>query len=137
MTAARQIKAAVIAYLGECDLDADISIVDADARAEIELPTLAVAVSGMEAHSTALNMVHRAEVSITLRSHAGDETETDIQTWSDQIESALHDSSGLAAVFSNAGLTVYEWTYAGAQTEWDEATSEVTFSASVLVQRQG
>jgi hypothetical protein len=137
MTAARLIKAAVIFYLGECELDEDISIVDADARAEIELPTLTVAVESMEPHSIALNMVHRAEVSITLRSHPGDDTETEIQTWSDQIESALHDSSGLAAVFSNAGITVYEWTYAGAETEWDEATSEVTFSASILVQRQG
>ena len=137
MTAARQIKAAVITYLGECDLDDDIAIVDADSRAEIALPTLAVAVSGMEAHSQALCMVHRAEVSITLRSHSGDESEDSIQTWADQIESALHDCSGIAAVFSNANLAVYEWTYAGAETEWDESTSEITFSASVLVQRQG
>jgi hypothetical protein len=137
MTAARQIKAAVIAYLSECELDEEIAIVDAEARTVIELPTLAVAVSSAGAHSTALNMVHRAEVAITMRSHAGDETEDCVQTWADQIESALHDSSSLSAIFSSAGLTVYDWTYAGSDTAWDEATTEITFSASVLVQRQG
>ena len=137
MTASKQIKTAVLEYLAERELDSEISIVDADKRAEIALPCLAVAVEGIEAHSQALSMVHRAAVSITLRSHAGDETEDSVQSWSDQIESALHDSSGLAAVFSNAGLTVYEWTYGGAQTVWDESISEITFSAEVLVQRTG
>lgn len=136
MTASRQIKAAVIDYLKQCGLDADIAIVDADQRAAVALPCLAVSVESMEAHSQALSMVHRATVEVSLRSHTGDDTETDFQTWSDQIESALHDSSGLAAVFSSGGLTVYEWTYAGSDTEWDESTSEVTFSAAVLVQRE-
>jgi len=135
MTASQQIKAAVIDYLTECGLDESISIVDADSRAEIALPILAVDVPSMEAHSTALSMVHRADVELTLRSHVGDDSESDVLAWSDQIESALHDSSGLAAVFSDASLTVYEWTYGGSKTEWDEATSEVTFLASVLVQR--
>ena len=135
MTAARQIKAALMTYLGECSLSDALAIVDADSRAEIALPVLSVAVTGIESHSQALSMVHRASVNITLRSHSGDETEIDIQAWSDQIESALHDSSSLAAALSTAGLTVYEWTYNGAETEWDEATSEVTFSASVMVQR--
>lgn len=135
MTANRQIKNALIDYLTECNLDEYLTIYDAEQRAQIELPTLAVGVSGMEAHSQALSMVHRADVVITLRSHAGDDTETDVDTWSDLIESALHDSSKLAAVFSNAGLTVYEWTYAGSETTWDESTSEVAFTASVLIQR--
>lgn len=137
MTASQQIKTAVIDYLSECGLDESISIVDADSRAEIELPVLAVDVPSIEAHSTALSMVHRADVELTLRSHVGDDSESDVLAWSDQIESALHDSSGLAAVFSDAALTVYEWTYGGSKTEWDESTSEVTFTASVLVQREG
>lgn len=137
MTAANKIKSAIITYLDQCGLDESITIVDADSRAELALPTLAVDVSGMEAHSQALSMVHRAEVSLTLRSHTGDDAEADVLAWSDQIESALHDSSGLAAIFSDAALTVYDWTYSGAQTEWDESISEVTFSASVLVQREG
>lgn len=137
MTASQKIKTAVIDYLTECGLDESISIVDADSRAELALPTLAVDVPSIEAHSTALSMVHRAEVQLTLRSHTGDDTEADVLAWSDQIESALHDSSGLASVFSDAALTVYEWTYGGSKTEWDESTSEVTFTASVLVQREG
>jgi hypothetical protein len=135
MTASRKIKTVVMDYLGQCGLDEGISIVDADSRAELALPTLAVDVPSMGAHSTALSMVHRAEVELTLRSHTGDDTETDVLAWADQIESALHDSSGLAAIFSDAAMTVYEWTYGGSKTEWDESTSEVTFSASVLVQR--
>jgi len=137
MTASNKIKSAVIAYLGQCGLDENISIVDADSRAQITLPTLAVDVPSMDAHSQALCMVHRAEVVLTLRSHVGDDAEADVLTWSDQIESALHDSSGLADVFSDAALTVYEWTYGGSETDWDESTSEVKFSASVLMQRQG
>jgi len=122
-------------YLAQCGLDESLTIADADARAEMTLPVLAIDVSGMEAHSQALAMVHRAEVVITLRSHTGDDSEADVLAWSDQIESALHDSSSLAAVFSDAEMTVYEWIYAGSTTEWDESTSEVIFSASVLVQR--
>ena len=137
MTAARQIKAVLIEYLEGCELDAEISIVDADRRSGFDLPVLAVSVAGIEAHSQALSMVHSADVTITLRSHSGDETEADILAWSDSIESALHDSSSLAGVFSNAEMTVYEWIYAGSETSWDESTSEVTFSASILVQRIG
>jgi hypothetical protein len=135
MTASQKIKTAVMDYLAECGLDESISIVDADSRAELSLPSLSVNITSMDAHSQALFMVHRAEVELTLRSHTGDDAEADVLTWSDQIESALHDSSGLAAVFSDAALTVYEWTYGGSKTEWDESTSEVTFTASVLVQR--
>jgi len=135
MTAAKKIKNAIIAHLGTCELDPDISIVDADIRAELELPTLAVAVRSIDSHSQALNMVHRADVEIILRSHTGDETESNVQAWADQVESALHDSSSLVATFTDDDMTVYEWTYNGAQTEWDESTSEVTFAASILVQR--
>ena len=137
MTASQQIKSAVLDYLNECTFDESISIVDADTREVMTLPTLAVDISSMEAHSQALSMVYRAEVEIVLRSHTGDDTEADVLAWADQVESALHDSSGLAAIFSDADLTVYEWTYGGSTTEWDESTSEVRFSASVLVQRQG
>jgi hypothetical protein len=137
MTASKKIKTAVMEYLSGCGLDESISIVDADSRADLVLPSLAVDVPSMDAHSTALSMVHRAEVELTLRSHVGDDAETDVLAWSDQIESALHDSSGLAAIFSDAAMTVYEWTYGGSKTEWDESTSEITFSASVLVQREG
>lgn len=135
MTASQQIKAAVIEYLNECTFDESISVVDADSRAQLDLPILAVDISSMDAHSQALSMVHRAEVEIILRSHTGDDTEADVLAWSDQVESALHDSSALAAIFSDASLTIYEWTYGGSTTDWDEATSEVTFTASVLVQR--
>ena len=135
MTASNQIKSAVMEYLIQCGLDESIAIVDADSRAELTLPSIAVDVGGMEAHSNAISMVHKAEVTLTLRSHVGDDAETDVLAWSDQIESAMHDSSSLAAVFSDAAMTVYEWLYGGAQTQWDESTSEVKFTASVMVQR--
>lgn len=135
MTAARQIKAAVISYLESCDIDDDLTIADADQRGELSLPVLAVNVESMEAHSEALSMVHRADVTITLRSHAGDETEAEVLAWSDQVESALYDRSAVADIFTSAGLTVYDWIYAGSTTEWDESTSEVVFSAQALVQR--
>lgn len=137
MTSTNQIKQALIAYLETCGLNESISIKDADARAEIQLPTLAVDIPGVEAHSVELPMVQRAQIEIILRSHVGDDTEDDVLEWSDQIETALHDISALRGVFSDASLNVYEWIYDGAKTDWDEATSEVTFSANILVQRLG
>lgn len=133
----KKIKQAAIDYLTACEIDDDLLVVDAEIRTEIELPCIAVKVESMEPHSSALSMVHRAEVSLTLRSHPGDDTEDTFNGWADLIESALHDKSTVSAIFSDAGLTVYEWLYAGATTEWDESTVEQTFRASVLCQRTG
>jgi hypothetical protein len=135
MTATQQIKQAVIDYLTACEIDPDLQIVDAKQREVFDLPIVAVDIIATEAHSSALSMVHRAEVSIMLRSHPGDEAEAAIQSWSDRIESALYDNSAITAIFSDAGIMVYEWIYAGNTQIWDESVLGVEFTASTLVQR--
>lgn len=133
----KQIKQAAIDYLTACEIDDDLPVVDAETRAEIQLPCIAVNVESLDAHSSTLSMVHRAEVSVTLRSHPGDDSEETFNGWADLIESALHDNSTVSAIFSDAEITIYEWVYAGSTTEWDESAVEQTFRASVLCQRTG
>lgn len=135
MTASQQIKNAVLDYLAGCDFDTDLTLVDGKQRAEIALPTLAVEVAGIDSHSSALSMVHRAEVVITLRSHSGDESLISVETITDQVETALYDNSAVAASLTDADLTVYEWIYSGSQQEWDESVLEVSFAVSALIQR--
>ena len=135
MTASQQIKKAVIDYLTACEIDPDLQIVDAKQREVFDLPIVAVDIIATEAHSSALSMVHRAEVSIILRSHPGDEVEAMVQSWSDRIESALYDNSAITSIFSDSGIMVYEWLYAGNTQIWDESVLGVEFTASTLVQR--
>ena len=136
MTATQQIKTGLMAYLGEIEL-AGVSVVDPNQRAEFILPILAVDVPACEVFNQALPMVHKAEITVTLRAHSGDEDEASIDTWTDLVESALHDRSALTDTLNSSGIRVYEWTYNGSLREWDEAVLHITFTAECVVQRIG
>lgn len=102
MTTTQTIKEALIAYLTANSPSESINIADANAREEIEMPCLAVDIQGSEAHSVALQMVNRAEVAITLRAHAGDEADAEINTWIGAIELLLHDHAEMVREIGRA-----------------------------------
>lgn len=132
MNTTQALKNNLINYLESANPAPDtIAVVDAKRRAEIELPTLAVEVASAEPHSASLPHIQRSSVEIALRCHAGDEADADVQTWVDQIESALNDASQVK--FSCAdGMRMDYWIYQGSREEWDESILEVTFSAECL-----
>lgn len=136
MTTAQRIKDALISYLQEFTPDESIAIVDARARAEIDLPTLTVDVTGSAAHSVALSMVHTATVQCVLRCHAGDESDADVPAWIDAIESLLYDVSGAKAAITGSNVLCYDFVYNGSEQEWDEALLEVTFTADCTFAKQ-
>lgn len=137
MTTTHRLKTALVAYLAEISPNANISVVDADQRAEIDLPTLAAEVGEPQPHSTALAHVQRCPVEIKLRTHAGDETDyptATVNTWIDQIESALNDPAEIKALI-NDGVAIDYWLYQGSSQEWDESVLETTFTAECLCYR--
>jgi hypothetical protein len=135
MTATQRIKDTLVSYLSDNSPDDSITVADANTRAEIALPILAVDIQSAAAHSVALCMVTTAEVAITLRAHAGDEDDADIPTWIDQIESLFFDKSAMLDVLNQSEVTVYDWTYNGSTQTWDESSLEVSFTAAVILQR--
>jgi hypothetical protein len=136
MTTTQRIKDALIVLLDDNKPDESISVVDARQRVEIELPVLAVDVTGTAAHSVALSMVTQAEVQITLRHHSGDEAEADIPAWIDCIESLLHDKSRVIGTLNETRVIFYDWNYNGSTQDFDESVLEVSFTASILFARQ-
>jgi len=133
-TTAQRLKAAVIEYLDEVKPDEAIAVSDANARAEIAPPVIAVDVSGVEAHSIVLAHVQRCQLEITLRAHAGDESEAEIDSWIDQIESALNDPTSLKNLCADR-IKIDHWLYQGSEQEWDESMLEVKFSVECLCVR--
>jgi len=124
----------LVTYLTANTPDESISVVDETQRAEIELPTIAVAIASAEPHSVALVNVQRCQVEITLRTHSGDEGGTDPESWSDLIETILNDPS-LIKANCNDQIRIDFWNYEGAETTWDESVRNVKFSAQCLVTR--
>lgn len=135
MTTTQTIKDALISYLTANSPSESITIADANARDEIELPCLAVDVQGSEAHSVALQMVNRAEVMVTLRAHAGDEADASISEWIGAVEILLHDHEEMVRVMNESGVQFYEWVYGGSTQAWDASTVEVNFMASIMFAR--
>ena len=134
MTTTQRLKDALITYLNLLAPSPSISVVDSKQRADIDLPTLAVEVGSVEPHSAALLYVQRAQVTIKLRLHAGDEDEADVDNWIDQIESLLNDPSAVEAA-SGDNLRMDYWIYSGSSQEWDESILEVSFEAESLITR--
>jgi hypothetical protein len=135
MTATQRIKDALITYLTANPPDESITVSDANARAAIVLPALAVDIQGAAAHSVALDMVTTAEVTITLRAHSGDEDDADIPAWIDQLESLFFDKSGMLDAINKSAVVCYDWNYNGSEQSWDESSLEVGFTAAVMFQR--
>lgn len=132
MTTTQRLKDALVSYLNDAKPSASISVVDSKQREEIDFPTLAIEVSGVEAHSRALAHVNRASVTMKLRVHAGDGDSID--TWIDQIETLLCDPSVVKAAVAS-GVKMDYWLYSGSSQEWDESVLEVNFEAECLVSR--
>lgn len=134
MTLSQSLKKNLITTLTNGLATDEITIVDAKQRQEFTLPVLAVDVAGIESHSEVLQSVERIQMQCVFRSHAGDESETDVENMIGQIESILRDAT--AIVESNSGaVKIYSWIYGGSSQEWDENILDVTFSAEVLCVR--
>jgi hypothetical protein len=129
-----RLKKAIIAHLEIVKPDEDITVSDATQREQIQLPCLAVGIAGAERHSVALQGVQKCQVEITLRCHAGDEAEANVDEWVDRIETALNDPSEIKALLDE-GIRMDFWDYHGATTEWDGSVMETTFAAESWVVR--
>ncbi len=134
MTTTQRLKDSLVSYLDANKPDASLSVVDSKQREDVDLPTLAVEVSGAEAHSITLSHVQNCELTIKLRTHEGDEDEFDINTWIDQVESLLCDPSAVKAAVAT-DVQMDHWVYTGSDQEWDESVLEINFTANCLVSR--
>ena len=134
MTTTQRLKYSLVSYLDANSPSASITVADSKQREDIDLPTLAVEVSGAESHSVALSHVQNCELTIKLRTHAGDEDDFDVDTWIDTIEVLLCDPTSVKnAVQSDVQMD--HWVYNGSDQEWDESVLEVNFEANCLVSR--
>jgi hypothetical protein len=129
-----RLKKAIIAHLEIVKPSEEITVSDATQRQQIELPCLAVGIAGAERHSVELQGVQKCQVEITLRCHAGDEAEANVDEWVDRIETALNDPSEIKALLDE-GIRMDFWDYHGATTEWDGSVMETTFNAESWVVR--
>lgn len=134
MTTSQRLKLSLIAALSEVKPDESILVIDGKSRDALSLPCIAVDIASTDAHSEALQHVERVTLAITLRVHAGDESEGAIDSWIDQIETTLTDVSFMKAATSES-VNVYSWTYGGSIQEWDESILEVAFSVEALCSR--
>ena len=129
---------ALIAILEPVKPDASITVVDARAIAEIDMPTIAVDVGDPERHSMAMPGVMKCPVEITLRAHSGDgETRATLKTWADAIEKAINGTTAVSSAITNAGLGVQcdYFQMDGGSTRWEDTTFEATFTAEAWIQR--
>jgi hypothetical protein len=129
-----RLKKAIIAHFEIVKPSDDITVSDATQREQIQLPCLAVGIAGAERHSVELQGVQKCQVEITLRCHAGDEAEANVDEWVDRIETALNDPSEIKALLDE-GIRMDFWDYHGATTEWDGSVMETTFAAESWVVR--
>ena len=130
MTTTQRIKDSLVSYLTENSPSESITVTDATARETFTLPCLVVDIQGSAAHSAALHMVSTAEVMITLRAHTGDEPESNIAAWIDQLESLFFDQSAMVNSLNQDHVIFYDWIYNGSSQNWDESLLEVSFSAA-------
>ena len=129
---------ALIAILEPVKPDASITVVDARAMDDIDLPTIAVDVGDPERHSLALPGVMKCPVEITLRCHSGDgETRATLKTWADTIERNINGTANVASLISGTGLGVQcdFFQMDGGSTRWEDATFEAVFTAEAWVVR--
>jgi hypothetical protein len=129
---------ALIALLEPIKPDASITVVDARAIADIDLPTIAVDVGDPERHSLALPGVMKCPVAITLRAHSGDGVAREtLKAWADAIERNINGTINVASFISGSGLGVQcdYFQMDGGSTRWEETTFEASFTAEAWIQR--
>ena len=124
----------LVVYLTDVSPSDQISIVNDTQRAESELPCLSVGVTSSERYAVALPGLLKVGVDITLRCHAGDEVDSDVASWQDQIETILNDPSTIKST-CNDGILIQFWDFQGATMSWDESIMETVYKAECLVMR--
>lgn len=124
----------LVAYLTDVSPSDQISIVTDTQRAEIELPCLSVGAVTSDRYAVALPGVLKVGVNITLRCHAGDEDDSDVASWQDQIETLLNDPTVIKESCTD-GILIQFWDFQGATTSWDESVMETIYTAECLVMR--
>jgi hypothetical protein len=124
----------LIAYLTDVSPSDQISIVSETQRAEIELPCLGVGAVTSDRYAVALPGVLKVGVNITLRCHAGDEDDSDVASWQDQIETLLNDPTVIKESCTD-GILIQFWDFQGATTSWDDSVMETQYTAECLVMR--
>jgi hypothetical protein len=120
----------LIAYL-ESQLDGlGIRVADAQDVSALSLPCVAVAVSSLESYAASMKNVHRAEITVSIRQHVGDDDTQDMPAAiGDIVESALCDYSAAKSYVAGCDF----WQYGGATDEWDGSILETTHSVSAVV----
>ena len=129
---------ALIAILDPIKPDASITVVDARAIADIDLPTIAVDVGDPERHSLAIPGVMKCQVEIALRAHPGDgETRATLKAWADAIERNINGALNVASAISSSGLGLQcdYFQMDGGSTRWEETTFEAVFTAEAWIVR--
>ncbi len=124
----------LVSYLIDVSPSDQISIVTDTQRAEIELPCLSVGAASSDRYAVALPGVLKVGVNITLRCHAGDEDDSDVASWQDQIETLLNDPTIIKESCTD-GILIQFWDFQGATTSWDESVMETIYTAECLVMR--
>jgi len=124
----------LVAYLTDVSPSDEISIVTETQRAEIELPCLSIGAASSDRYAVALPGVLKVGVNITLRCHAGDEGDSDVGSWQDQIETLLNDPSVIKQSCTD-GILIQFWDFQGATTSWDDSIMETIYTAECLVMR--
>ena len=129
---------ALIALMTAVKPHADITVADARAFDELDIPAIVVDVREPEKHSLALPGVMKCPVEITLRVHPGDDTNrSTAQSWADTIERNLNGIGAVRDYITTAGLGIQcdYFQMDGGSTRWEETTFEATFTCVAWVQR--
>jgi len=125
------LKSEAIRYLTAAINNPDLPVVDAKRREQLSLPSVAVDIKSVEAHSVSLQGVLRCDLSITFRTHAGDESTANVDGFQDILESAIYDPSA-AKAFCNQGIRIDLWQFGGSEEDWDESALETNYTVEVL-----
>lgn len=129
---------ALVALMEAVKPDESLTVADARAIAEIDLPTIAVDVQEPERHSAALPGVMKCPVQIAMRCHSGDDVDrATLKTWADTIERHLNGVNYVRDYITGSGLGIQcdFFQMDGGSTKWEDNVFEATFTAEAWVIR--
>jgi hypothetical protein len=135
-----RVKSAILTLLDQSKPDASITVTDAQAFADVSLPSLSVGVTSAERHSAALHNVQKVMLEVRLRAHSGDtDTRDDIKSWSAEIENWLNDPALTEKIVNASGNQVEcdFWRVDGGVIDWEDTTINVSWQAEAWCRRVG
>lgn len=133
-TIASRLKDGVIdALAGTLDIP-DLAIVDAKQRDDTALPMLAIDVTSSSNYDTTLRDIQRITLTATLVVHYGDDEPNMIESWIDEIETALAQTKDMLELATN-GLRIFDFVYAGSVQEWMDESHATTFTINAIATR--